>query len=771
MRNVLSADAAPVPWLPRPIRPIVGERVGPSPADLGGDQVFRHGQSGIAGLTLLSLLIVAGPGPAAIVHAQTPTSFAIPTAAELPAAAAATVLDTPAVLPDTIDLTPIIAAASAAVDALPAEDWDVAELAKTLPDTDAAFALVRDSIRFDGYPGVLRGAGGTLSARAGNALDRASLLKALLDVHGATTRFAFGTIDGDTAAALADHVLDEPTRPMPAPAVLPFDAAFEQAIDIRAGRDLALLSGALGDRLARVAADGTDAALTDLASHAWVQLQGPDGTWLDLDPSMPDATAGEALTTADATGEVMPADRIQTVTVRVIAENLVEGTLEEATVLEAALPAWEAADQQVLLTFLPGTGDGGLLNPGGLFGGGGGLGATYDPVLLIDETAWHGDPIGITGETEGGGMLGGGGARFDLASLALEIETTVPGWQPTIDRHLIADRVPAGLRVSGDPTPEDLTPVADIDGTPATFATVLHLMLSTGGSDPRGYAIDQGFAAQVAAWGANVPDTSDVLLDRALAPAAASDQALVIASEQRLIPAVDDEQVRAYVASPRIYLASRSIDPADPTRDIVLTDLMRDEIRTLTHPGAPTDAAARHQLWYGALQAALETEYMLSIASTLQPEGLTLQGVSFDMAQPLIVLDAAATVLPGAADEVLASTLAAGGLAIVPGDVSSASTWWQVGPDGTTRSIIAPRMGASGSIGKKLSPAFRVQPKQPSQPGGNGKGGRGGNEYQNSLEPSKQATPVAQAAGNVTRDTFQQNAGTIARNWKKFSGG
>ena len=71
-------------------------RVGPSPTDPGGDLVFSHGRLWIAGLTVLALLVVAGPGPGAVVHAQDTTLFAIPSAAELPAAAAATVDDTPA---------------------------------------------------------------------------------------------------------------------------------------------------------------------------------------------------------------------------------------------------------------------------------------------------------------------------------------------------------------------------------------------------------------------------------------------------------------------------------------------------------------------------------------------------------------------------------------------------------------------------------------------------------------------------------------------------
>ncbi len=196
-----------------------------------------------------------------------------------------------------------------------------------------------------------------------------------------------------------------------------------------------------------------------------------------------------------------------------------------------------------------------------------------------------------------------------------------------------------------------------------------------------------------------------------------------------------------------------------------------DAIRTLARPGAPADAAARHQLWYGALQGALETEYGLANAGSYQPESLQLQGVSFDMGKPLTVLSGSTAAVPTAADGELGTLLAAGGLAVVPGNPNSATTWWQIGPDGATRSILAPRLGGLGIIGRLFSPLFRVQPKLPAQPGGNGKGGRGGTEYQNSLEPSKQATPTVQAASEAAKDSFVRDAGSLAREWAKYRGG
>jgi hypothetical protein len=405
---------------------------------------------------------------------------------------------------------------------------------------------------------------------------------------------------------------------------------------------------------------------------------------------------------------------------------------------------------------------------GGLFGGSAGTGA-YAPILMIDGDAWHGDPIILSGTDGGGGLMGDGG-QVDLASLSLEIQTDAPGATPQIVRHLIADRVPSTVRASGEVTPDDLLAVQDSDGTPAIFATILHVMPSTGGSSPLAYAAQQGFAAQMAGWSANAANAGDAGLDRAFAPAAVSDQILVVASEQRVLPALDDAATRAYVAAPRIYLTSRAIDASDPTVTTVQTDLMIDGIRTLPRADATPDAAARHQLWYGALQGALETEYALVNASSTEPEGRILAGVSLDMGQPLRVVSSTDTTLPRAADSTLTDTLVGGGLAVIPGIAADATTWWLITADGTTRSILAPRLGGSGIWSKFPNPFRRVVPVVASEPGTNGNGS--GDEYLNDLKVEKEVTPTVEAGGQVARDVFEEGSVALrAAARKKLLGG
>ena len=70
------------------------------------------------------------------------------------------------------------------------------------PGVEPAFQFVRDRIGFESYCGVLRGASGTLTSRAGNALDRSLLVADILKRKGIRTRFAVGRLDPSHAERL-----------------------------------------------------------------------------------------------------------------------------------------------------------------------------------------------------------------------------------------------------------------------------------------------------------------------------------------------------------------------------------------------------------------------------------------------------------------------------------------------------------------------------------------------------------------------------------------
>jgi len=83
----------------------------------------------------------------------------------------------------------------------------VADVADRLGyDADAIFAFVRDEIHYESYAGVLRGAKGTLWARAGNSADPAVLLGELLAASQVPYRFAIGQLDAVQADGLAANL-------------------------------------------------------------------------------------------------------------------------------------------------------------------------------------------------------------------------------------------------------------------------------------------------------------------------------------------------------------------------------------------------------------------------------------------------------------------------------------------------------------------------------------------------------------------------------------
>lgn len=82
----------------------------------------------------------------------------------------------------------------------PADPYIVAQAASLSNDPKQIFAFVRDQIGFEAYTGSVRGARGTLWAMAGNTLDKASLLVALLGAAGFSAQYEHAYIGGGTQA-------------------------------------------------------------------------------------------------------------------------------------------------------------------------------------------------------------------------------------------------------------------------------------------------------------------------------------------------------------------------------------------------------------------------------------------------------------------------------------------------------------------------------------------------------------------------------------------
>ena len=209
-------------------------------------------------------------------------------------------------------------------------------------DVDKIFRYVADEIRYEPYAGILRGAAGTLAARAGNSVDKALLLAALLDASGIQYRFARGQLDTATTAKLVasmatdvagarqiaidplargvDEVTgtDAPAAPTSTPLT---DQDQQQArsavaagkvrLDVarsRLGDTVTMLSDALdGAGIQLPTASDVSLPADELANHTWVQMAyGP--SWRDLDATLPAAEPGAVLSPASATLAQLPDD-------------------------------------------------------------------------------------------------------------------------------------------------------------------------------------------------------------------------------------------------------------------------------------------------------------------------------------------------------------------------------------------------------------------------------------------------------------------------------
>lgn len=127
-----------------------------------------------------------------------------------------------------------------------------------------AFATVSESIAFDPYVGVLRGAEGTLRAGRGNSLDQSILLAVSIHDDVAAYRFINGQLDPDQAGKLL-KTLQPDVRVASHPNV-----------------DLEKYSMS------------SDVELVDIASnHYWLEIkETADSEWTALDPTFPSMSPG-----------------------------------------------------------------------------------------------------------------------------------------------------------------------------------------------------------------------------------------------------------------------------------------------------------------------------------------------------------------------------------------------------------------------------------------------------------------------------------------------
>lgn len=370
----------------------------------------------------------------------------------------------------------------------------IADLAARLDyDQDAIFAFVRDEIHYETYTGVLRGAKGTLWARAGNSADQAVLLAALLEASQIPHRFAVGPLNDTAEADLASQLT--PARAManvaygkalvaasnevfgqqgventPEALSEAEQAAIEDVtFQARAAIESAALASTetlslLGDALAAAEVELPPLPAASLAdrerhSHCWVQVaDGP--TWINLDPVVtetdPDVIAAD-------TFDAVPDDWHHHLSFRVSADELSGSSLRRRDVVTLTTTSQRVVDVPIAINLAPAEAIEGLgdsINQ--LLGGQ----KTILPSIFADGVSVDATQpmlFGTNGEHAGGvfdlGPPAPGAADGESVAVWLIVDITSPDAVPVTVERAIVDRVPPVDRASGVIDPETIAPI------------------------------------------------------------------------------------------------------------------------------------------------------------------------------------------------------------------------------------------------------------------------------------------------------------------------
>ena len=333
-------------------------------------------------------------------------------------------------------------------------------------DPDRIFAFIRDSIAFEAYRGLLRGPRGTLLAAAGNSVDRAALLAAMLEKAGQRVRFARGTLDERHARDLVMSMWAQ-REELPAGPLPDVPADIKAILDIlptAARRDLSLIRDrltALGIQSRRDSVPSVEALVQETQQHYWVQWS-KDGQWIDLDPSFADARPGQAYAKNEEVLPTLPESLAHQVRVRVKVEEYADAQASSREILTFSARAAELSAVDLILVHVPENWKGPATSLTGGISEAVSSTGRIRPVLLMKTQYVTGEAFQPPGAARGIGSIGrllGGAQRGAAIATAefLELEFVDPaGSTETVSREIYDAIGPARRAASQSPSADDL---------------------------------------------------------------------------------------------------------------------------------------------------------------------------------------------------------------------------------------------------------------------------------------------------------------------------
>jgi hypothetical protein len=543
-------------------------------------------------------------------------------------------------------------------------------------DPQKIFTYVRDNIAFEPYKGALRGPRGTLLAMAGNSIDRAALLAAMLASSKQKVRFVHGTLPQPDAERLVTSVWAE--RPVPENRAddgsSPTVSAARQQLLTAIRRDGKLIVDML-QKAGRPAQSGQPVTLQSLAQetqdHYWVESS-PDGrSWTAMDPSFATATPGQVLGQPQERFDSIPEAMYHHLELRVRTEEAVGGGLPTREVLKYSARAADLSGVDVFLAHDAGTGaDANRVRPF----------LVVRPKTIEGEWFWLRPPTAGNASVSMVDALAGGAQEAAGATTAetIEIDFANPdGSGETVTREVF-DLIGKHRRAAGPALTDEQIAAVTSSVSVADFRTnVYDLFFTTGAIDPE-HLTHLGSASKPN------PDRFDV--SAGLHRVAVTYTAVSDALTSRVV-APSGAVARLYPNTPRVAIAELATVNGAPRLGL---DLRRERARAIV-TGFRKEQLFLAQVFRGIVDGTLERVVLGTAgAGGGPPEPVFGTSLLFELAQaqkvsPVLVSGNSPTDVPEDGRARLEESLAAGNLVIAPsGPVQVAGAkryaWWEIEP-------------------------------------------------------------------------------------------